>query len=161
MMMDPETYESSCAKAQEMVDDGDEDEIIPSAEIDNALPCPISAKRWLSLASPNHDGDDDYFSSDLTDQQLMKTFGSLPASSPLCILLSGSDEYTPSNVNPRKLVDRWIEIVKRGKGYVDEKHSGVMDGASHNLNGNPKEVVDDLVRRVLGFVASFSPHAAL
>jgi hypothetical protein len=152
--MDPDIIRSACAKAQSMVDDGDEDEILPSADIENLFPCPISAKRFLSLASPNHDGDDDYFSSDLTDDQLMKTFGSLPSSSPICILLSGSDEYVHPDVDSAKLLARWIEIAKSGKGKVDENNSGVVKGATHNLAGNPESVVNDLIQRVLGFLSA-------
>ncbi|EHL00896.1 putative UPF0613 protein PB24D3.06c [Glarea lozoyensis 74030] len=117
------------------------------------FPCPVSAKRFLSLASPNHDGDDDYFSSDLTDDQLMKTFGSLPNSTPICILLSGSDEYVQPDVDPAKLLARWIEIAKSGKGKVDENNSGVIEGATHNLAGNSESVVNDLMKRVLGYWA--------
>jgi len=69
-------------------------------------------------------------------------------------LFSGSDEYVPSSIDKHKLVQRWISIVKRGEGKVDEQNSGVMDGASHNLDGNPPEVVDGLVKRVLGFLDS-------
>jgi hypothetical protein len=154
MTMDPQTYRSSCEKAQKMVDNGDGDEILPSVETDNAMPCPVSAKRWLSLASPNHDGDDDYFSSDLTDDQLMKTFGSLPNSSPLCIFQSGKDEYVPQNVDSQKLLRRWIEIAKRGKGKVDEDNSAIIDGADHNLSGSSGSVVDVLVERVIRFLGN-------
>ncbi|EPE26849.1 alpha/beta-Hydrolase [Glarea lozoyensis ATCC 20868] len=151
-MMDPDTIKSVCAKAQSMVDGGDDDEILPSTDIGSIFPCPVSAKRFLSLASPNHDGDDDYFSSDLTDDQLMKTFGSLPNSTPICILLSGSDEYVQPDVDPAKLLARWIEIAKSGKGKVDENNSGVIEGATHNLAGNSESVVNDLMKRVLGFL---------
>ena len=152
LTMDPETYKTACEKAQKMVDDGDEDEILPSADIDNYLPCPITAKRFLSLASPNHDGDDDYFSSDLTDDQLQKTFGSLPSSSPLCILLSGSDEHIRPDVDYEQLLQRWIGVIKHGKGRVDEANSGVIEGATHNLSGNDEKTVKDLLQRVVGFL---------
>jgi hypothetical protein len=151
MEMNPGIYSSSIVKAQKMVGNGNGDEILPSVDTDNAFPCPVSAKRWLSLASPNHNGDDDYFSSDLTDEQLMKTFGSLPSSSPLCILLSGKDEYVPKHVDSEKLLRRWIDIVKRGKGEVDENNSGIINGADHSLSGSPENVVSDLVERVIRF----------
>jgi hypothetical protein len=35
---------------------------------------------------------------------------------------------------------------------VDSAHGGVVRSASHNLNGNPEEVVNDLVKRVVGFL---------
>lgn len=154
MLLDPKILKESCLVAQAMVASGNGEEIMPSRETAGFFPAPVCARRWLSLASPNHDGDDDYFSSDLTDEQLMKTFGSLPAHSPLCILYSGSDEYVPASIDKNQLVQRWISIAKRGKGTVDEQNSGVMDGASHNLDGNAPEVVNGLVKRVLGFLGT-------
>lgn len=152
MAMDPAVYAESCAVAQAMVASGDGKEILPSREMKGFSLVPVSANRWLSLASPNHDGDDDYFSSDLTDEQLMKSFGALPARSPLCILISGSDEYMPKTIDKADLVKRWIGFVKKGKGKADEENSGVLEGASHNLSGNPKDVVSGLTSRVLGFL---------
>lgn len=151
--IDPKVYEDSCKVAQEMVDAGDGDEIISKKVTKGYFsPAPISAKRWLSLASPNHDGDDDYFSSDLSDEQLNKSFGSLPARSPLCVLFSGNDEFMPKTLDMAALIHKWAEVIKKGSGNVDEENSGVVKGASHNLAGNPDEVVQDLVKRVWGFL---------
>ena len=152
MMMDPKVYAESCAVAQAMVASGDGNEILPSRDMKGFFPSPVSANRWLSLASPNHDGDDDYFSSDLKDEQLLKSFGALPARSPLCILFSGNDQYMPKTIDMMALVKKWIGFVKMGKGKVDEENSGVLEGASHNLSGNPTEVVQGLVKRVLAFL---------
>ncbi|CAG8954569.1 hypothetical protein HYFRA_00004486 [Hymenoscyphus fraxineus] len=162
MSADADTVRTSCETAQAMVDSGKGDEILPSIHTSHIFPgCPVSAKRWLSLASPNHDGADDYFSSDLTDEQLMKSFGSLPALIPLCILLSGNDQYVPKEIQPVELLARWIEISKKGKGQVNVESSGILEGASHNLRGNPEEVVDGLVKRVLGFLEALSAHERL
>jgi pimeloyl-ACP methyl ester carboxylesterase len=141
------------ATAQQMVDAGEGEDILPSKVMKGTFaPAPVTARRWLSMASPNHDGEDDYFSSDLTDERLLTSFGALPARSPLLILVSGADEYVPRSVNKEALVKRWIEIAKRGEGMVDEEHSGVLEGASHNVSRNPEKVVDGLVKRVLGFL---------
>ncbi|TAQ84251.1 hypothetical protein B7494_g7420 [Chlorociboria aeruginascens] len=152
LAMDAEILKNSCAVAQAMVDNGNGEEILPSKASNNLFSAPICARRWLSLASPNHDGDDDYFSSDLTDEQLMGSFGTLPKGSPLCVLISGSDEYFLGEVNKEVLLKRWTEIARKGEGNLDEKNSGVLVGASHNLNGNSEEVVDRLVKKVVGFV---------
>jgi hypothetical protein len=152
MLMEPDVYQRSCIAAQKMVDEGNGEEILPKRETDSVFPAPCTARRWLSLASPDHNGDDDYFSSDLSDGQLMKTFGALPAGTPLCILMSGSDEYVPTSIDKAGVIERWVGIVKRGKGPVDEVHSGVVEGASHNLAKDGEEIVGDLVRRVLGFL---------
>jgi pimeloyl-ACP methyl ester carboxylesterase len=113
----------------------------------------ITARRWVDVSSPgpNHNGADDYFSSDLSDERLSGTFGKLPSSTPLLILYSGSEENMPDSVDKEKLVQKWIGIVKAGGGTVDED-SAVVKGASHNLNGNPDEVTQDLVKRVVAFV---------
>ncbi|PMD63513.1 DUF1749-domain-containing protein [Hyaloscypha bicolor E] len=152
MMMDPDLYRNSCLAAQKMVDEGNGEEILPKKETGNVFPAPCTAKRWLSLASPNHDGDDDFFSSDLSDEQLGKTFGRLKKRSPLCVLISDKDEHVPKSVNKKGLFERWMGIVKRGEGIVDEVHSGVVHGASHNLGKDGEEIVGELVRRVLGFL---------
>ncbi|ESZ96462.1 hypothetical protein SBOR_3194 [Sclerotinia borealis F-4128] len=153
--MDADILKSSISLAQKMVEAGDGEEILPSSATQGFFPSPVCARRWLSLASPNHDGDDDYFSSDLTDEQLKKTFGSLPARSPLCILFSGNDGYVPKYIDKEALVKRWIEFVKKGDGKVDEENSGVIPGASHNLTRSP-EAVPELVKRVLGFLKGLS-----
>ena len=114
----------------------------------------ITARRWVDIASPgpDHAGADDYFSSDLPDERLKGTFGKLPAHSPLLILQGGSDESIPQSIDKLALVQRWATITKSGGGKIDEMNSGIIAGASHNLNGNPDEVVQDLIRRVTGFI---------
>jgi hypothetical protein len=161
MEMDPEVYRRSCDSAKRMIEEGHGKEILPSYETKNFFPCPISARRWLSLASPDHDGDDDYFSSDLKDEQLIKSFGQLPARTPLCVIFSGSDEYMLKSIDKAGLIKRWSDIAKTGKGRIDEINSGVVEGASHNLAGNPEDVVAALVSRVLGFLDGLSPQANL
>lgn len=153
-LMGEEKYKETCAAAQKFIDEGLEDDILPSRLSPGALKAPMSAKRWLSLASPNHDGDDDYFSSDLSDAQLAKSFGSLPKGSPICVLMSGSDEYVPPTIEKKVLFERWIEAAKKGEGKVVEEFSGIVEGASHNLSGNEEKVVGDLVKRVIGFLES-------
>jgi len=149
--MDPELYQQSCKAAQTLVDAGEGHEIL-SSKLNRFFPAPVSAKRWLSLASPNHDGDDDYFSSDLTDDQLLQTFGKLPARAPICILFSGADQYLPKHIDVEAVTKRWIEIAKKGEGRVDEENSVAVEGATHNLMGDKPEVVETLVKRVLGFL---------
>jgi hypothetical protein len=159
--LDPKVYEESCRIAQDMVDRDLGESIMPSNASKIFGPAPVCARRWLSLASPNHDGDDDYFSSDLSDEQLMNTFGSLPAKTPLCILFSGSDEHMPKTIDMARLIEKWIGFVKKGNGKVDEENSGIVEKATHNLMGNPEEVVADLLKRVLGFLAALPAQSNL
>lgn len=161
MSMDPDLYQSSCKAAKKMMKEGLGEEILPSSETNSFFSCPVSARRWLSLASPEHDGDDDYFSSDLKDEQLKGSFGALPANTPLSIMFSGNDEFMSSSIDKTGLIKRWSDIAKTGHGRIEEEHSGIVEGASHNLSGNPEEVVHDLVKKVLGFLESLSTHANL
>jgi len=152
LMLSKEQYASTNALAASMVADGRGEDVLPFAATHGFFDSPVCARRWLSLASPGHDGVDDYFSSDLSDEQLDKTFGSLPRESRLCILYSGNDEYVPEYVDKAALVRKWVGVVKAGGGDVDENHSGVLEGATHDLRSNPEEVVQSLVRRVVGFL---------
>ncbi|KAK4500231.1 hypothetical protein PRZ48_008418 [Zasmidium cellare] len=113
----------------------------------------ISARRWVDVSSPgpDHFGADDYFSSDLPVERLKTTFGKLPPSSPLLILYSGSDASSPQ-VNATKVVQQWTSVVKESGGNIDDKNGGIIPDASHNLNGNPDSVVQDLVTRVVNFI---------
>lgn len=115
----------------------------------------ITARRWLDVSSPapSHDGADDFFSSDLPDARLQATFGVLPPSTPLLVLYSGSDESVPEGVDKKRLVQRWMHTTEQHGGAVDGINGGVVEGASHNLNGQSPEIVGDLVRRVVGFVS--------
>jgi len=112
---------------------------------------PVTARRFLSLASRG--GDDDYFSSDLPDEALQKSLGSLPQDIGLCILVSGSDAYIPEKVDKEALLERWLGFARRSGAKVDG-NSVVVEGASHSLNGDPEEVVQRLVKRVVGFLTN-------
>lgn len=154
IMLDEEERSSTNKIAAEWVAEGRGEDVLSSAAthgfFDNTAIC---ARRWLSLASPNHDGEDDYFSSDLTDDQYQRSFGSLTKRSKLCILYSGKDEYVPKHVNKKSLAEKWIGIVKKGSGEVDEKNSGIVEGATHDLKNNPDEVISGFFSRVIGFIS--------
>ncbi|KAL2066878.1 hypothetical protein VTL71DRAFT_1302 [Oculimacula yallundae] len=150
--LDPALYARSCAAAKAMIEAGDGDEILPPKTMNDFFEVPVSAKRWLSLASPDHDGDDDFFSSDLSDEQLAKTFGTLPKETIVCILHSGNDEFVDPKLDKDGIIRKWIGFIKKGGGSVDEVHSGVLEGATHNLKKASPEVLGGLLRRVLGFL---------
>nr|POE51686.1 upf0613 protein [Quercus suber] len=114
----------------------------------------ITAQRWLDVSSPgpDHAGADDYFSSDLPDDRFQSTFGKFKAETPLLILHGGEDDSIPEDVDELALIERWATIVKTNGGVVDGDNSGVVPGATHNLNGDPDTVVQDLVERVVRFI---------
>ncbi|RKF63558.1 UPF0613 protein PB24D3.06c [Erysiphe neolycopersici] len=157
--LDPLVYAKSCLDAKAMIEAGRPHEILSTSEvIKKIFDCPISAIRWLSLASPNKDGDDDYFSSDLATAQLMTSFGQLPVQTPLCILISGADQYMPKNIDKMDLLRRWTTIIESSQGVIDSKNSGVIENACHSLSGNKPEIISDLVKRVLGFLIFLEIH---
>lgn len=114
----------------------------------------VSARRWVDIASPgpDHMGADDFFSSDFEDDRLKSSFGKLPSRTPVMILFSGSEENVSDKLDKEALVKKWTAVAKDSGASIDEKNGGVVPQASHNLNGNPEGVVQDLVRRVLNFV---------
>ncbi|KAF2278646.1 DUF1749-domain-containing protein [Westerdykella ornata] len=147
-------YDDLVSKAQAMTSDGRGNEcmsreghFILADEDENQ----ITAYRTYSLLQPG--GDDDYFSSDLSDEVLGLTFGALPRRAGRVMFLLGSrDPYVPSWVDREGLLRRWTEVVRGAGGDVDTVNGGVVPGAAHNLNDDEEVVRRDLVQRVVRFV---------
>jgi alpha-beta hydrolase superfamily lysophospholipase len=114
----------------------------------------VSARRWVDIASPgpNHTGADDFFSSDFDEERLKESFGKLPGETSVLILFSGEEENVSKELDKEALVKKWTGVANAAGASIDEQNGGVVPGASHNLNGNPESVVQDLVGRVLSFV---------
>lgn len=154
MTLAPDDYDHLNARAHDFVRAGRGDDVLPRALSAKALPgVPLSARRWLSLASPGpaHEGPDDLFSSDLGDARLARSFGKAGATGvPLCILYGGADEHVPGFVDREKLVGRWVKAVREGGGRVDEG-SGVLEGVGHTM-AEGGEGREEFLRRVVGFL---------
>jgi pimeloyl-ACP methyl ester carboxylesterase len=148
MDMPSSSLETANATAKEWCATGKGENILPLAiTASNFGNNPVTARRWVSLACKG--GEDDYFSSDLSDEQLSNTFGKVDV--PLLLLYGEEDEYVPKYVDRKALVQRWIPFVK---GRVDEQSRELLGGASHNLNGDEESVVEELVKRVGKFLDS-------
>ncbi|KAF2126757.1 DUF1749-domain-containing protein [Dothidotthia symphoricarpi CBS 119687] len=145
-------FDNVVEMARRMVGEGRGGDVMPSREnvVMQELGAPMSAQRTLALLDKG--GADDYFSSDLEDGVLEGTFGRIPGETVVCFLLGGEDPYVPRSVDKEALMGRWAEVVRRGGGRVDGVNGGVVEGAHHNLDGDPEEVVQELVRRVCGFL---------
>ena len=151
--MSPEEYTTSYTLAQQMVSSARGMDILPLHLTSKLVPAPISASRWLSLASPgpDHIGQDDYFSSDLSDERIEGSFGKVGGQTGLLgIFYGGKDESVPGDVDKEGLVKRWMEMVVKGGGKVSER-SGVVSGGTHNYEGGGQPL-DDLIERVRGFL---------
>ena len=154
MFVSQPDYDSTCRLAQSYVDDGRGEDILPFKVTEQVfLHSPVSAKRWLSLASPGplHNGEDDYFSSDLDDERLQKTFGQVgKKGARLMFLFGGADQFVPATIDRIGLVEKWHRHVRQGGGVVDQA-SGVVEKASHTVKEGG-EGLHDLLGRILGFL---------
>ncbi|KAL2847085.1 hypothetical protein BJX68DRAFT_240202 [Aspergillus pseudodeflectus] len=120
---------------------------------------PISSRRFLSLASPaspQDPGEDDLFSSDLTDDRLRDTFGAIHGRgvlrSKLLVLYSGQDETVPPWVDKVHLLRRWQRATDAERGYWHDQ-SGIIPGATHTMAGpNQVEARRILIRKVMRFL---------
>ncbi len=157
MFLSQSEYDSTCKMAQSYVDEGRGEDVLPFGATKGIFTsAPVSARRWLSLASPGplHNGEDDCFSSDLDDERLAKTFGKVgKGGMRLMFLFGGEDQYVPDTVDREKLVERWHHQVKQGGGIIDQG-SGIVEEASHTLEEGG-EGLEDLVARVLGFLKRY------
>lgn len=110
---------------------------------------PLNAYRWISLAEAG--GDDDYFSSDLSDSQLNDTFGKIDK--PLLLLYSGADQFVPPKIDKALVVKRFQSFT--GSKYWS-KYSGLVNGASHNVGEDSEPgAVDILIEKVKGYLSEF------
>lgn len=106
---------------------------------------PITAYRFNSLFLKY--GDDDYFSSYISDDQLKLTFGKVKK--PLLSLYGTHDEFVPKSVDRQKLVDRW-QTVCDVKYW--SKYSKLLAGASHTVEDS--NAVEDMLDTIEKFIAT-------
>lgn len=141
-------WKETLEDAQKLVDAGKGDQVMSPAHSKIMHGTPVSASRYLAVNAPR--GDDDFFSLDLPDSDLKGSFGKVKT--PLLFLMSGADAF----VDPK--ADK-SAIVKRYESFTDSAywspHSGVVEGASHNIGRDSAETaVDEVVDRVEKFVES-------
>lgn len=122
------------------------DTLVPlqvTARIGYGASTAVSSRRFLSLASPRSPEDpteDDLFSSDLSDEQLGRTFGvlgtrGLLVGGKLLVLYSGRDQSVPAYVDKEALLGRWKSVA----GEKWDEGSLVIPGASHALSDDDQE----------------------
>lgn len=159
-------YEKLVAMARDALT-GDEryDVILPislTSQLGYGSDTPISARRFLSLASPDSPqspGDDDLFSADLSDEQLGETFGAIRRRGLLRHKLMatpmGADQAVPEWIDKEKNLRRWKAATDHHDEFQiwDSAHSGVLPGASHAMSNDdqvePRKV---LVERLLAYL---------
>ncbi|KAM7459289.1 hypothetical protein LguiA_036733 [Lonicera macranthoides] len=88
--------------ASKLISEGRGSELMPREANPDS---PINAYRYHSLCS--YMGDDDMFSSDLSEDQLRQILGHM-ANTPCQVIYSMGDEYVPDYVDKKALVERLI-----------------------------------------------------
>ncbi|KAI3948244.1 hypothetical protein MKX01_014843 [Papaver californicum] len=130
----PETAEM-IDLASTMINDGRGDELMPLRANPDA---PISAYRYHSLCA--YMGDDDMFSSDLTDDQLKTRLGHM-SQTPCQVIFSMADEYVPEYVDKKALVERLCKAMG-GAEKVE------IEWGNHSLSNRVQEAVQAIVEFV-------------
>lgn len=148
-------YEMNIQHARKLQEQGREDEMMPRS----CFWAPITAARFLSLQDIG--GDDDFFSSDLGDDELsikLKHIGQRGGQTGLKALVafSGEDEYVPASVDKDLLLQRLCAAMNVGCENGDTTAIPLMiPSGNHNLSNEEgdKEVfvaaVRDLLKRVI------------
>ena len=128
---------------EEYISKGRSKDLLPQKYREMAFNVPISAYRFVSLYGTR--GDDDFFSTYLTQEDHKITFGKV--NTPLLVLYCENDEFAPKTVDKQALIDTW-------KASTDSKYwsslSRVVKGATHNVGdksepGAEKEVVSTII----------------
>ncbi|KAM7260017.1 hypothetical protein ACFE04_015758 [Oxalis oulophora] len=140
-------YKATLPETAELIDlastmrkEGRGSELMPR----EADPCaPISADRYYSLSAYN--GDDDLFSSDLSDDQLKTRLGHM-SNTPCQVIFSMADEYVPDYVDKKALVERLCKAMG-GAEKAEIEHG------NHSLSNR----VDEAVRVIIDFVKRDGP----
>lgn len=136
----PETA-SMIDLAAKMISDGRGSEFMPR----EADPCaPITANRYHSLCAYN--GDDDMFSSDLSEDQLKQRLGHM-CNTPCQVIFSMADEYVPDYVDKKALVDRLCRSIGNAVEKVE------IEWGNHSLSNR----VEEAVRAIMDFVKREGP----
>jgi hypothetical protein len=131
-------WQKNVQHARQLQAEGKQEEMMPR----KAFWAPITAKRFLDLQS--HGGADDYFSSDLTDEELMERLshvGRIGESSGLHVLVafSGSDEYVPKSIDSMRLTNRLVQAMNHDCQQRQIAEALYLSAANHNLSEGPND----------------------
>ncbi|PSR92685.1 UPF0613 protein like [Actinidia chinensis var. chinensis] len=118
--------------ASKMISEGRSSELMPREANPDA---PITASRYHSLCAYN--GEDDMFSSDLSDDQLKMRLGHM-SNTPCQVIFSMGDEYVPEYVDKKALVDRLC----RAMGGADKVE---IEWGNHSLSNRVEEAVQAII----------------
>ncbi|SCU95595.1 LAME_0F12706g1_1 [Lachancea meyersii CBS 8951] len=141
--VDKAQWDQLNVRAKELVETGKQNDILPTEYSKVMSNTPITVYRWCSLALPG--GDDDYFSSDLSEEQLKSTFGKIRR--PFLMAYSEFDQFVPESVDKPKLLRKW-ESCSNPMYY--SKYSGLIKGADHQVvQEDARSYMCDMVKNFL------------
>ncbi|KAI1432333.1 hypothetical protein GGR50DRAFT_613471 [Xylaria sp. CBS 124048] len=125
--MGREKLDKSLEVAKQLIDAGRRDERMPMALLPETMQdTPMSVWRWYALGAS--DGEDNYFSPDLSDDTATPYWERIDK--PLLILHSANDEFVPKSVDKEGLVRHWRKLCKPG---IVSKLSGTIPEANHRV----------------------------
>lgn len=127
--------------ASKLISEGQGSELMPREANSDS---PITAYRFHSLCA--YMGDDDMFSSDLSDDQLKQRLGHM-SNTPCQVIFSMADEYVPDYVDKKALVQRLCKALG-GAEKVE------IEWGNHSLSNR----VDEAVQAIMQFVKSGGPN---
>mmetsp|Transcript_1272 Transcript_1272/g.2703 ORF Transcript_1272/g.2703 Transcript_1272/m.2703 type:complete len:338 (-) Transcript_1272:179-1192(-) len=126
LTMTPGDHSTHLTHAQSLLSQGKGEEMMPR----NAFWAPITASRYLSLFNVN--GSDDFFSSDMTDEELYDRLGHVgnvggETGLRLLAAFSKKDEYVPTSVEKDVLLKRLVSAMN---GFDEEDQNGGNETAA-------------------------------
>jgi len=137
-------YKSNIQHAQSLLDGGNGSEMMPRS----SFWAPISASRFLSLQ--DRGGQDDFFSSDFTDEELEERLCHIgrfqEQGLKVLVAFSGADEYVPDHVNKEILLKRLCKAMNANCcGEKDPVAVPLMlEHGNHNLATGMGTFMDDI-----------------
>jgi len=144
------TYKENITHARKLHSMGKEEEMMPRS----AFWAPITASRFLSLQDVG--GEDDFFSSDFSDDELNLRLGHLGQCGDqnglkTLVAFSGKDEYVPQSVNKGKLLKRLCQAMRNSSSSKDCVIPLMIENGNHNLSNDQgdKDIFVDAVERLL------------
>ncbi|KAL9186267.1 hypothetical protein ACHAXT_005505 [Thalassiosira profunda] len=155
LYMNPGDHSSNISHARALASAGKGEEMMPRS----AFWAPITASRYLSLfdvrsATGLPGGEDDFFSSDLTDEELQGRLGHVgkigtETGLHLLAAFSKKDEYVPDSVDTDLLLKRMVDAMNGESSGRAVAEGLILENANHNLSqgrGDKEEFVDAVGR---------------
>lgn len=125
-------YEENLKVAQALIYAGKAQEMMPRS----AFWAPITAQRFVDLNAKG--GEDDFFSSDYTDDDLAARLGHVGSdrkSLRVLVAFSGADEYVPLHVDKRNLLKRLVSAMNiECPQEQPVARSLYLENGNHNLS---------------------------